>query len=65
MCLGRLRAGAGQTLTVRLQETNPSNYFNVLPPGSNDVAMFDGQDGSNFKGLLRGYDEDGKDPGFR
>lgn len=47
-----VRASAGQTLTVTLQKTNGSNYFNVLPPGSNDVAMFVGQDGSNFKGLL-------------
>jgi hypothetical protein len=47
-----VRASAGQTLTVTLRKTNGSNYFNVLPPGSNDVAMFVGQDGSNFKGML-------------
>lgn len=35
-----LRAAAGQTLTVKLQGTNPQNDFNVLPPGSTDVAMF-------------------------
>jgi hypothetical protein len=29
-----VRAGAGQTLTVALEKTNPQNYFNVLPPGS-------------------------------
>lgn len=48
----RVRASAGQTLAVTLQETNPQNYFNVLPPGSEDVAMFVGQDGSDFKGML-------------
>jgi hypothetical protein len=30
----RVRAGAGQTLSVKLQRTNPQNYFNVNPPGS-------------------------------
>lgn len=48
----RVRAAAGQTLVVKLQETNPQNYFNVLPPGSNDVAMFNGQDGSDYQGVL-------------
>jgi len=48
----RVRAAAGQTLVVRLRKSNPQNYFNVLPPGSTDVAMFVGQDGSDFKGML-------------
>jgi hypothetical protein len=47
-----VRAGAGQTLTVALKKTNPQNYFNVLPPGSNDVAMYVGQTGNDFKGVL-------------
>ena len=47
-----LRAGAGQTLAVTLKKTNPSTYFNVLPPGSNDVAMFVGQDGGDYEGVL-------------
>ena len=47
-----VRAGAGQTLTVALKKTNPQNYFNVLPPGSTDVAMYVGQTGADFKGLL-------------
>jgi hypothetical protein len=34
-----VRAAAGQTLQVKLQGTNPQNYFNVLPPGSANVAM--------------------------
>jgi hypothetical protein len=48
----RVRAGAGQTLTVTLKASNPQNYFNVLPPGSVDVAMFVGQDGGGYKGML-------------
>jgi len=48
----RVRAGAGQTLTVALSKSNSQNYFNVLPPGSADVAMFVGQDGGNYKGVL-------------
>jgi len=35
-----VRAAAGQTLEVKLQGTHPQNDFNVLPPGSTDVAMF-------------------------
>ena len=48
----RVRAGAGQTLTVALKGSNTQNYFNVLPPGSADVAMFVGQDGGGYKGIL-------------
>jgi hypothetical protein len=47
-----VRAAAGQTLSVTLKKTNPQNYFNVLPPGSNDVAMYVGQTGDDFKGVL-------------
>jgi hypothetical protein len=48
----RVRAGAGQTLTVALKGSNAQNYFNILPPGSADVAMFVGQDGGGYKGVL-------------
>ena len=48
----RVRAGAGQTLTVALKGSNAQNYFNVLPPGSADVALFVGQDGGGYKGVL-------------
>lgn len=34
----RLRAKAGQTMSVELETSNRSNYFNVLPPGS-DAAL--------------------------
>jgi hypothetical protein len=47
-----LRAGAGQTLAVALKKTNPQNYFNVLPPGTQEVAMFGGDSGADFKGML-------------
>ncbi len=47
----RVRAGAGQTLSVMLRRTNPQNYFNVNPPGS-DVAMYVGQSGEDFTGML-------------
>jgi hypothetical protein len=47
-----VRAGAGQTITVSLKRSNPSNYFNVLPPGSKDVAMYVGQTGEDFIGVL-------------
>jgi hypothetical protein len=49
----RLRAKAGQTMRITLKSSNLSNYFNVLPPGSNDVAMFVGSSGGNeWTGLL-------------
>jgi hypothetical protein len=45
-------AAAGQTLTVALQKSNAQNYFNVLPPGSAGSAMFVGDTGENYSGLL-------------
>jgi len=45
-------ASAGQTIAVSLQGSNGSNYFNVLPPGSTDVAMHVGQDGQPYTGTL-------------
>ncbi len=38
----KLRARAGQTMNVSLKTSNESNNFNVLPPGSKDVAIFNG-----------------------
>jgi len=43
----KLGAKAGQTMSVALKTSNASNYFNVLPPGSNDVAVFVGSSGGN------------------
>jgi hypothetical protein len=48
-----LRARAGQTMSVTLATSNGSNYFNVLPPGSNDEALFVGStDGNKWAGAL-------------
>jgi hypothetical protein len=47
-----VRAAAGQTLSVTLKETNPQNYFNVLPPGSTGGAMFVGDTGEDYAGML-------------
>jgi hypothetical protein len=43
----KLRAKAGQTMSVKLATRNGANYFNVLPPGSDDVAIFVGSSGGN------------------
>ena len=49
----QVRAGAGQTLSVELKTSNASSYFNILPPGSGDVAMFIGStSGNRFSGVL-------------
>ena len=46
-----LRAAAGQQMKVKLKPS--SVYFNVMPPGSNDVAVFVGsRDGDSFAGTL-------------
>jgi hypothetical protein len=45
-------AGAGQTMTATLKVSNRSAYFNVLPLGSKEVAMFAPQTGERFLRLL-------------
>ena len=47
-----VRAAAGQTLSVKLQKTNAQNYFNVMPPGSTGSAMFVGDTGEDYSGVL-------------
>jgi len=47
-----VRAAAGQTISVALKVSNRSNYFNVLPPGSADAAMYVGQTGEAYTGML-------------
>jgi hypothetical protein len=47
-----VRASAGQTLSARLQKSNPQNYFNVMPPGSAGSAMFVGDSGDDYTGVL-------------
>jgi hypothetical protein len=49
----KLVAKAGQTMRVTLKTSNLSNYFNVLPPGSKDVAIFVGStNGNEWTGSL-------------
>jgi hypothetical protein len=49
----QVRAGAGQTLGVEMNTDNASSYFNILAPGSGDVAMFVGStSGNRFSGVL-------------
>jgi hypothetical protein len=43
----KLRAKAGQIMSVTLKTSNSGNYFNVLPPGSTDVAIFVGSTSGN------------------
>lgn len=43
----RLGARAGQSISVLFKPRNPSCYFNVLPPGSKDVAIFIGSTSGN------------------
>jgi hypothetical protein len=43
----KLRARAGQTMSVKMKSTNAGNYFNVLPPGSSDVAVYNSSIGGN------------------
>jgi hypothetical protein len=48
-----VRARAGQTMSVKLDTRHTANYFNVLPPGSNDVAIFIGStSGNDWSGAL-------------
>jgi hypothetical protein len=42
-----VRVLAGQVMAVNLRGTHPQNYFNVLPPGSEDAAMFIGSSAGN------------------
>ena len=50
----KLRAKAGQTMNVKLETSNGANYFNVLAPGSNDVAVFVGStSGNDWSGALQ------------
>jgi len=49
----KVRARGGQTMTVSLKTDNGANYFNVLAPGSRDVALFVGATGGNeWRGSL-------------
>jgi hypothetical protein len=47
-----LRARAGQTMSVTLQSQHAGLAFNVLPPGSSDVAIPDAIERQNWTGAL-------------
>lgn len=47
-----VRASAGQTITISLNKSNNSSCFNLLPPGSKDVAMYVGDSGQEIKRVL-------------
>jgi len=48
----RLKAKAGQALTVALNTNNLSNYFNVLPPGSETALFVGSTSGNSWTGAL-------------
>jgi hypothetical protein len=48
----KLRARAGQTMTVNLASSHSGLAFNVLPPGSNDVALADAIERQAWSGAL-------------
>lgn len=48
-----VNARQGQVMNASLATKNTSTYFNVLPPGSNDAAIFIGSTtGNQFEGPL-------------
>lgn len=48
-----LEASKGQHMNVSMATNNGANYFNILAPGENEVAMFNGSVGENqFEGTL-------------
>jgi hypothetical protein len=48
----QLRARAGQAMAVSFKPTNPSAYFNVLPPGSTEALFIGSTSGNRFDGKL-------------
>jgi hypothetical protein len=48
-----LGARKGQYMNVSLATDNTANYFNILAPGENEAAMFNGSIGANqYEGIL-------------
>ena len=48
----KLRAKAGQTMSVTLKTNNGANYFNVLPPGSDAAIAIGATIGNEWTGTL-------------
>lgn len=54
----KINVAAGQMMKVNLKTSSTANYFNVLPPGSNDVAIYNSSMGENsYKGKLEAAGE--------
>jgi hypothetical protein len=48
-----LEAGKGQRMNVSMATKNGANYFNILPPGEIEVAIFNGSvNGNQYEGVL-------------
>lgn len=47
-----LGARAGQHMSVLLHSDNPQNYFNILPPGSDEALFVGSTSGGRFEGTL-------------
>lgn len=48
----KVRAGAGQTLTVTLKPGNPQNYFNINPPATEAALFIGSMSGNQAKRML-------------
>jgi hypothetical protein len=48
-----LRASAGQVMVVHFKPTNPSAYFNVMAPGSDEAIFIGSTSGNEFSGDLK------------
>jgi hypothetical protein len=49
----KLRAGAGQAMVLQFKPGNPSAYFNVLPPGSDEALHIGSSAGNDFSADLK------------
>jgi len=48
----KLGAGAGQVMVVKFKPSNPSAYFNVMPPGSDSAIFIGSTSGNEFSADL-------------
>lgn len=53
----KLRAGAGQAMVVQFKPSNPSAYFNVMAPGSDEAIHIGSSAGNEFSGDLKASGE--------
>ncbi|MFN8840594.1 MAG: hypothetical protein ACK5XG_17750 [Burkholderiales bacterium] len=49
----KVRTGAGQAMVVQFRPSNPSTYFNVLPPGSDEAIHVGSSAGNAFSAELK------------